>query len=151
MRSRNLLLAAMAAATLAASTAAAETGETKKSRDMCVVDVASGFPLNYFVFRDVAPIALNAPVALEGLYFPRTRIPAPLHGSAVLVSDGSVRIGFFVHSSAVPVNATPNDFTISGKVDENFAGIVTFDNDGDFLPNGSLDLRVIECATVPIP
>jgi hypothetical protein len=47
--------------------------------------------------------------------------------------------------------ADPNDFTISGKVDTDFAGIVSFDNDGDFRPNGTLDLRFIDCATVVIP
>src|SRR5262249_17501419 len=114
MRMKNLLLLVIVAMAPARSTAAAEAAEAKKTRDVCVVDVASGFPLNYFVFHEVAPVELNAAVALDGLYFPRTRIPAPLHGSAVLVSDGSVRIGFFVHSSAVPTNANPNDFTISG-------------------------------------
>ena len=112
--------------------------------------MASGFPLNFFVLRDVAPLILNEPVSLKGLYFVRTRLPAPLHGSAVLVSDGSVRIGFFVDSTAVPT-ADPNDFTISGTTDANFAGVVFFDNDGDFRPNGTLDLKVTDCGTVVIP
>jgi hypothetical protein len=66
------------------------------------------------------------------------------------MSDGSVRIGFFVHSIAVPT-ADPNDFTMAGTTDVNFAGIVSFDNDGDFRPNGTLDSRSFDCSTVVIP
>ena len=55
-----------------------------------------------------------------------------------------------MHSTAVPT-ADPNDFRISGTTDANFAGVVFFDNDGDFRPNGTLDLRVTDCGTVVIP
>jgi len=151
MRKMNHLTGAVFALMLAMSgAAAAAANDARKPQDVCVVDVASGFPLNFFVFREVEPLILNQPVSLKGMYFVRTRKPAPLHGSAVLVSDGSVRIGFFVHSTAVPT-PEPNDFTMSGTTDVNFAGIVFFDNDGDFRPNGTLDLRVIDCSTVVIP
>jgi hypothetical protein len=66
------------------------------------------------------------------------------------MSDGSVRIGFFVHSIAVPT-ADPNDFTMAGTTDVNFVGIVSFDNDGDFRPNGTLDSGSFDCSTVVIP
>ncbi len=151
MRTVNrILLVIVALALTASASAAAAPVDTRKTKDVCVADVSPGFPVNFFVFRDVEPLALNQPVDLKGLYYVPTRLPAPLHGSAVLVSDGSVRIGFFVHSSAVPT-ADPNDFTISGKTDANFVGVVTFDNDGDFKPNGTLDLRVVDCGTVIIP
>jgi hypothetical protein len=151
MRTMNQLLPVVMALTLTASaSAAAAPVDPKKTRDVCVVDVSSGFPLNYFVFRDVEPLTLNQPLSLKGLYFVPSRLPAPLHGSAVLISDGSVRIGFFVHSTATPT-ADPNDFTMAGKTDSNFVGLVTFDNDGDFKPNGTLDLRTVDCSTVNIP
>jgi hypothetical protein len=151
MRQMNYLQAAVAALAIAMpAVAAAEPQLERKSRDVCVVDVASGFPLNFFVFRDVAPLVLNEPVSLTGMYFVRSRLPAPAHGTAVLVSDGTVRMGFFVQSTAVPT-AEPNDFTISGTVDSNLAGVVFFDNDGDFRPNGTLDLRATDCNTVVIP
>jgi hypothetical protein len=150
MRNMKRILLVMVGVALTATVSAAAPAETKKVRDVCAVDVSSGFPLNFFVFRDVDPLTLNLPAALKGIYFVPGRLPAPLHGSAVLISDGSVRIGFFVHSSAVPT-ADPNDFTISGTTDSNFVGIVTFDNDGDFKPNGTLDLRSVDCSTVIIP
>ena len=151
MKIVNHLRLVVAGLALTASTSgAASSPETKKTRDVCVADVSSGFELNFFVFRDVDPLTLNQPVTLKGLYFVRGRLPAPLHGSAVLISDGSVRIGFFVHSTATPT-ADPNDFTIAGKTDSDFVGVVTFDNDGDFKPNGSLDLRTVDCNTVIIP
>ena len=72
---------------------------------------------------------------------------APFHGSAVMVSDGTVRLGLFVHSTA----ESTNDFTIAGVTDTNFVGTLSFDNDGDFVPNGALAMELADCATITIP
>jgi hypothetical protein len=64
-----------------------------------------------------------------------------------MVSDGTVRLGLFVHSTA----ESSNDFTISGVTDTNFVGILKFDDDGDFVPNGTLAMELADCATISIP
>jgi hypothetical protein len=53
-------------------------------------------------------------------------------------------VGLFVHSTAQSLN----DFTVSGLLDENFAGTLNYDNDGDFKPNGTLTMQQIDCATL---
>ena len=101
-----------------------------------------------FVFSDVEPLSPGHAVSLRGLYFVTgSQRIAPVHGSAAMASDGSVRLGFFVHSTAESVN----DFTVSGVTDANFVGTVSYDNDGDFVPNGTLEMQVADCATVSIP
>ena len=72
---------------------------------------------------------------------------APVHGSAVMTSGGSVRIGLFIHSTAESIN----DFTVAGVTDTNFVGTLNFDNDGDFHPNGALAMESVDCATISIP
>jgi len=64
-----------------------------------------------------------------------------------MASDGTVRLGAFIHSTAESLN----DFTIAGVTDANFVGTLSFDNDGDFQPNGTLATQVVDCATITIP
>jgi hypothetical protein len=64
-----------------------------------------------------------------------------------MAADGSVRLGLFVHSSA----ESTNDFTLSGVTDTTFAGSFFFDNDGDFVPNATITLEVVDCATIIVP
>jgi hypothetical protein len=117
-------------------------------KDRCVTASSNGGSPNVFIFQDVAPLVLNQAIALKGIYFFSTRKPTPLHGSAVLNSDGKVRIGIVVHSSAY----IQNDFTITGAVSTSFAGTVGYDNDGDFLPNnGTLVFEAAECSGIAIP
>jgi hypothetical protein len=117
-------------------------------RDVCIAAPTGGGSFNTFVFRDVEPLSPGRAVTLRGVYYvTSTRKLSPLDGSAAMASDGTVRIGFFVHSTAVSIN----DFTISGIVDANFAGTLNYDNDGDFLPNGTLAAASADCATLNIP
>ena len=101
-----------------------------------------------FLFQDVEPLKPGRAVSLHGVYFVTglTRI-APLDGSAAMASDGTVRLGFFVHSTA----ESTNDFTVAGITDATFAGTVSFDSDGDFTPNGTLTMQVVDCATLTVP
>lgn len=120
----------------------------RKERDVCLAAPTGGGGFNMFILRDVAPLAPGGAISLQGFFFTTgVRKVGPLHGSATMVSDGTVRLGFFVHSTA----ESTNDFTISGITDENFVGTVGFDNDGDFKTNNTLTMEVVDCATVDIP
>jgi hypothetical protein len=120
---------------------------TAKTRDVCLVNPTGGGSLNTFVFRDVEPLSRGRAISLQGLYFSGARKVAPFHGSAAMASDGTVRLGIFVHSTA----ESTNDFTLSGVSDTNFVGTLSFDNDGDFIPNGTLAMELADCATIAIP
>jgi hypothetical protein len=119
-----------------------------KVRDVCVASPTGGGSFNTFVFRQVDPLTNGGAISLLGLYYVTgSRRVSPVHGSAVMGTDGTVRLGFFVHSTAESIN----DFTVSGVTDANFVGTVNYDNDGDFMTNGTLALGVVDCATVVIP
>jgi hypothetical protein len=118
-----------------------------RTRDACIVNPTGGGSLNTFIFRDVEPLSPGRAISVQGLFFTGARRVAPFHGSAAMVSDGTIRLGLFVHSTA----ESTNDFTISGVTDTNFVGTLSFDNDGDFRPNGTLAMEVADCATISIP
>jgi len=119
-----------------------------KTRNVCVASPTGGGSFNTFVFRSVEPLSRGEAIALHGLYFSTgARRVAPVHGSAVMVSDGTIRVGFFVHSTS----ESTNDFTVSGVTDTNFVGTLSYDNDGDFVPNGTLAMEEVDCATIAIP
>jgi hypothetical protein len=129
------------------TTHAAGAPTAAKTRDMCIVNMTSTGPLNTFVFKDVKPLAAGGAIAVQGLFFTTARKVAPFHGSAVMASDGSVRLGLVVHSSA----DSTNDFTISGITSADFVGTLKFDSDGDFVPNGTLPVELADCSTVAVP
>ena len=101
-----------------------------------------------FILRGVEPLTRGGAISLKGFFFTTVvnRV-GPLHGTAAMKSDGTVRLGFFVHSTAESLN----DFTVSGITDANFVGTVNFDNDGDFKPNGTLTMQRVECSTITLP
>ena len=143
---RNMFRALPIVLTLTAAIGTTAAAETK--RDRCVVDRSSpgAPPLNRFVFRELDDLKPGGAITVRGIYFTGNK-PAPFHGSAIMASDGSVRLGLFVHSSA----EQQNDFTISGVTDADFAGTVKFDNDGDFVANGTLNLELVNCSTITVP
>jgi len=118
-----------------------------KTRDVCIVNPTGGGSLNTFIFREVGPLDRGQAIPVQGLFFTGARRVAPFHGSAAMVSDGTVRLGLFVHATA----ESTNDFTISGVTDTTFVGTLSFDNDGDFVPNGTLAMEVADCASISIP
>jgi hypothetical protein len=124
-------------------------GAAAAPADRCIVNRGSpgGSILNFFIFKQVTALRPGGAIALRGIYFTPARKPAPFHGSAMMGTDGRVRLGIFVHSSA----ESTNDFTLSGVTDANFVGIVKFDNDGDFVTNGTLPLEVVSCETITVP
>jgi len=126
----------------------AGTAPASKVRDVCIAAPTGGGGYNMFILRGVEPLTRGGAISLKGFFFTTVvnRV-GPLHGTAAMKSDGTVRLGFFVHSTAESLN----DFTVSGITDANFVGTVNFDNDGDFKPNGTLDFQVVDCATVDMP
>jgi hypothetical protein len=119
-----------------------------RTKDVCIAAPTGGGGFNTFVLKEVDALVPGAAVALRGFYF-TTGLPrlAPLHGSAAMGSDGRIRIGFFVHSTAESIN----DFTVAGVVDAAYAGTVSYDNDGDFAVNGTLAMQRVDCSTIAIP
>jgi hypothetical protein len=129
---------------LAAVPASAGAAQRK---DVCVVNPTGGGSFNTFIIRDVQPLSLGGAISLKGLFFTGARKVAPFHGTAVMAMDGTVRLGLFVHSTAESLN----DFTVAGVTDTNFVGTWSYDNDGDFKPNGTLAMELRDCNTISIP
>ena len=124
------------------------TASAGSVRDVCVAAPTGGGSFNTFVFRDVPSLSRGKAISLQGIYFTTaSQRLAPIHGTAAMGSDGTVRLGAFVHSTAQSLN----DFTISGVTDANFVGTVGYDNDGDFKNNGTLVMELRECSTIAIP
>ena len=147
-KSAYLLLAVLLAVPAMAS-AAARRSETVS---LCLAAPTGGGSFNTFIFQDVPPLAPAKVIPLHGMYFSGARNPSPLSGSALMTSDGTVRIGMFVHSSATTSSTfVANDFTLSATTDATFAGTYQFDNDGDYRPNGTLAIEPVDCATIVIP
>ena len=119
-----------------------------KAKDVCIAAPTGGGGFNTFVLKEVESLVPGAAVALRGLYFTTGSLRlAPLNGTAAMGSDGRIRIGFFVHSTAESIN----DFTVAGVVDASYAGAVSYDNDGDYAVNGTLAMQRVDCGTITIP
>ena len=118
-----------------------------RTRDVCIASPTGGGSFNTFILRNVEPLPRGGAILLQGLFFTGARRVAPVHGSAVMAMDETVRVGLFVHSTA----DSTNDFTVAGVTDTNFVGILSYDNDGDFRPNGTLDMQLMDCNTISIP
>lgn len=145
-RPKQSLLIVLGLALLVAATGGA--APAARARDICVASPTGGGTFNTFIFRKVEPLIRGGVSSLDGLYFSTGgRKVAAVHGSAVMVSDGSIRVGFFVHSTAEALN----DFTVAGIADTNLVGTLSYDNDGDFVPNGTLAMDAVDCASITIP
>jgi hypothetical protein len=116
--------------------------------DRCVVNSPyGGTPLNTFVFQDVPPLTPGRSIPLKGIFFTSALKPSAFEGAAMMASDGTVRLGLFVHSSA----DSTNDFTVSAVTDTTFAGNLKFDSDGDYRTEGTLVTTAVSCDTIAIP
>lgn len=146
------LLPATLAALLAVPAMASAAARRGESVSLCLAAPTGGGSFNTFIFQDVPPLAASKVIPLHGMYFSGGRNPSPLSGSALMTSDGTVRIGVFVHSSATTSSTfVANDFTLSATTDATFAGTYQYDNDGDYRPNGTLAIEPVDCATIVIP
>lgn len=133
--------------TLGLAAAVPASAAPAAKRDVCVVNPTGGGSYNTFVLRDVESLSPGRAVPLRGLFWTGALKVAPVHGSAVMTAGGSVRIGLFVHSTA----ASTNDFTVAGVTDADFVGTWSFDNDGDFRPNGTLAMELRSCSSITVP
>ena len=118
-----------------------------RTRDVCIRSPTGGGSFNTFVLRDVPSLSRGGAISVQGLFFTGAQRIAPVHGSAAMASDGTVRLGMFVHATAEQLN----DFTVAGVTDEDFVGTLSYDNDGDFKPNGTLAMEAVPCSSIPIP
>ena len=118
-----------------------------RTRDVCIASPTGGGSFNTFILRNVGPLSRGGVISLHGVFFTGARKIAPVHGTAAMGMDGSIVVGLFVHSTA----QSTNDFTAAGLTDANFAGTLSFDNDGDFVPNGTLAMSQVDCAAISIP
>jgi hypothetical protein len=75
-------------------------------KDLCVTDGP-----NTFVFQRVEQLKTGRAISVQGIWRAGTRV-IPFHGPAVMASDGTVRLGLFVHSTA---DGGSNDFTLLGE------------------------------------
>ena len=141
---KRIALATLVAVAVTAGTVTVGAAPKPQDTRRCVTDSDH---LNFWVFSNVSPPAAGTAVGVQGIYFTNARRPAPFHGSAMMSADGSVRLGIFVHSAT----GGTNDFTMSGITDGNFVGPVSFDSDGDFKFNGTLQLVAVACDTLSVP
>ena len=115
------------------------------ARDVCLVNSGN----DYLVLRKVKSLHPGGSVPLNGYRHLHTFSPLtePVEGSAMMKSDGTVVASLFVHGIA----DGSNDFTLVWKTDLTFAGKMSYDNDGDFLSDGSIPYASIDCHDVPLP
>jgi len=143
-----------ALALLIAIPSLAAAAQRRGPADLCLT-TPPGDAFNALLFQDVpAGLAPGRSIAVHGLYFTHALKGIPFDGSAAMSTDGTIRIGLFVHASAGADSTSTvfrNDFTLSGPTDASFAGTVSYDNDGDYLPNGTINLVAVDCGSLTIP
>ena len=116
---------------------------------MCLAAPTGGGGFNEFILRNVDVLAAGGAISLRGIYTTTgSQRISPLDGSAIMGSDGQIRIGFFVHSTA---QGGQNDFTVSGLLDAAYNGTVNFDNDGDFKPKARSRCSASSARPSPCP
>ena len=127
----------------------ARAANAAKDKDVCLAAPTGGGSFNEFILRNVDTLVAGDAVSLRGIYTTTgSQRISPLDGTAIMGSNGQIRIGFFVYSTA---QGGSNDFTVSGVLDAAYNGTVNFDNDGDFKPNGTLTMQRVECSTITLP
>jgi len=117
------------------------------NKDLCLVSPTGGGSFNTFVIQDMPKLPPGESVNVHGVFFTGAQKLAPFHGTVAMSPSGPILVGLFVHSTA----QSANDFTVAGVLDENFAGTLKFDSDGDFKPDGTLAIQEVDCATIVIP
>jgi hypothetical protein len=135
---------------------AAAAPRPPQSQDFCIVrrSIYTGNALDTLVFQDVDTLRPGRTIELKGMYFTPVRIPTPFHGSAVMTTDGTIRIGIYVHHSGrnqYDGNIYTSDKSFSGMTDATFAGTLNVDYNGDTLPDGVVTFLSEDCATITIP
>jgi hypothetical protein len=119
------------------------------ARDVCV-DFFGG-PV---VFKKVKRLRPGGAVPLDGVWIVAQET-IPVTGTAVMRSDGSVRLGLQVFSmSPDGVPGAVNTTVVIKAADETFAGTGVWENEddtGNDAPDGAATFTSIDCATVVVP
>lgn len=132
-------------ATSAAALAALLLAAPALAKDVCVALDSAG---SQVVFKKVK--ALKKPgtaIALNGLYVVEGN-SAPVSGTAVVRSNGTVGFGFFVHGME-PIFAANAEFVLEGSDAIIASGQI--DTDGDHTANLAVEMTPIDCGTVVVP
>ena len=114
------------------------------AKDVCVeTDIDS-----QVVFKKVKALKkAGTAVALNGLYVTQGD-SAPVSGTAIVRSNGTVAFGFFVHGMT-PIFAANAEFVLEGS--DTFIAAGQIDTDGDNFPDTAVEMTPIDCDTVVIP
>lgn len=87
-------------------------------------------------------------VPLRGVYYDPVGIVAPFDGSAMMRPDKTTVVaGIFVHNMA----SGANNFTMQWVTTTSLTGDAPYDSNGDFKPDSSLSLSLLDCKSVAIP
>lgn len=140
MKSRSLLWLGCA---LCAGSAAAPAPAA--ARDACVVVAPAGYTV---VFRKVKRLKPGGAAPLAGLVILSPTNVAPVHGSAMMDSAGSVEIGV----TGYGLRDSITNVMIHAEVDADFGGSASLDSDGDFGADPvAVTLTPVDCRSVTIP
>jgi len=119
------------------------------AKDICVQEFPFGLT---YLFSKVKTLRPGRVIPLTG-----TRIFAigsnavPVHGAALMRTDGTVDVGVVVHNMSPSLSQPTSNFLVSMETDAAFTGTGTLDGDGDFQADGPVTWTSIDCSTIAIP
>jgi hypothetical protein len=120
---------------------------TASAKDLCIEDNL-GEQLH---FKKVKKLKPGSVVPVAGIFRgPSGGGPiavAPADGVAMMDSEGTVKIGIFVHA----IVAGTNNLSFEWTGDATFAGSGSYDNDGDNFADGAVTFVGIDCDSIPPP
>lgn len=101
-----------------------------------------------FLFKNVKslnPGKKGKMVPLVGTFFYGGMI-VPLSGSAIVLTDGTVKYGVFAHSI---MNGGNSIYIDINNADATMAGSGVYDNDGNLESNADMTMSSVECSALP--
>jgi hypothetical protein len=117
------------------------------ARDVCV---EWGF--GQIAFKKVKRLKPGGAVPLDGIWV-SGKITVPVTGTAIMRSDGSIRLGLQAFSrDPEGLGGNVNTTVAIKAADETYAGTGFWENEpGDTIPDGIATFTSIDCATVVVP
>lgn len=133
------------------------TASASLAKDICVSATADAVPFGKFVFRKVKSLKPGSAVNLAGIWFDYDNPTGivPVTGTAVMKSDGTVRLGVQVFNG---IHDATYNYSFNADTDGAFVGsgeLQTVEPDNlSFILSTSfatLGLTALDCKTVVIP